>query len=257
MGVSSVMPVRTRNRLWVFGAESVKRSLEVVVGVGVAGTLVLTAMVGADEGRASSSAGGASRVIDRTFLCTNAAQAGWRGISAGATSGFRDAGTWKWIGSAGMANSGITVTRLRSGGTADTHWGVGVAAGAGRIARDPSVPRTEPRLIIWSRWAKACTPASPKRVPLVGQGLSGGIAGYFGDRFKCTVPRRVYVRVRAVFAEPATLRLDRASGQLVAAGDVKDGLFAARSESGRPLVFAAVSGKGKARIFTAPACFPD
>lgn len=227
------------------------------LGVGIAAAaLALATTVGADDGKGSTSQT-ASRVIDRAFLCTNATRAGARTIGVSAKSGFRDSGMWKWVASIGIGNRGTTLTKLPSGGNTDTNWGVGVVAGAGRIARDPSVPYAEPRLTIWSRWSRACSPASPRRVPLVARGLSGGVAGHFGDRFTCAVPRRILVRVQAAFVTSTTLRLDRASRFLVARGSVRGGFVAARTESGRPLAFAAVSDSARARIFTAPGCLPD
>jgi hypothetical protein len=100
-----------------------------------------------------------------------------------------------------------------------------------------------------------CTGAST-RVPLVTQGLRGRPASSGELEYKCEAPRRVLVRVRAVFHVPMKLESDRTFGypMLRALGEVKEAQLAVRSPSGRALGFASLAD-GKARLFTAPSCF--
>jgi hypothetical protein len=109
---------------------------------------------------------------------------------------------------------------------------------------------------IWSKWARACKPAPNRLVPLSARGLSGGAASYFGDRYACPAPRRAYIRVRAIFRTPMSLRLDR---RLMLKTDVpvRQASFVVRTESGKPFAYASVNEAGKARLFTSPACVAE
>jgi hypothetical protein len=224
-------------------------TLAALGGQGAGGTLVSPA---------------ASHIFDRTYLCTNAPDK-WRMrvIGVGATAGFQDAGRWLQLARASITNTGTTPTKLGANelgfrGTAYTHWSFALAAGPGPAQRDANSPREEPGLRIWSKWAKACAYSPKRRVPLTFRGLDGGGADYFGDRLECRrAPRRVFVRVRAVFARaPTPLRLEHVSGYLQATGPLAEAVFAVRTQSGKPLAFARVSASGKARMFTAPSCVP-
>jgi hypothetical protein len=229
--------------------------------------LTLVSVDATRAGVASPSVAAATRVIDRAFLCTNSrSRTGVREIRVGATSGFREAEGWKWLASAGIANEGMTPTKLGSdenGLTVYTHWGFGFSAGAGPLANDPTLPQPKRFFYIWAKWAKACKPAAKRRVPLSARGLSGGVAedetdpDADADQFECAAPQSVLVRLRGVFHRPTSLRLDRASRQLTTAEPVREASFAARTVSGKPLVFASASKSGKARIFTAPTCVTD
>jgi hypothetical protein len=102
-----------------------------------------------------------------------------------------------------------------------------------------------------------CT-AATARVPLVSKGLRGGPATSAEERFKCETPRRVLVRIRAVFQVPMKLEPDRTFGysMLRALGEVKEAQLAVRTQSGRSLAFASLAG-GKARLLMAPSCVED
>jgi hypothetical protein len=99
-----------------------------------------------------------------------------------------------------------------------------------------------------------CTAANT-RVPLVSQGLRGRPASSGELEYKCEAPRRVLVRIRALFHVPMKLESDRTFGypMLRALGEVKEAQLAVRSQSGRALAFASVAD-GKARLHTAPSC---
>lgn len=105
----------------------------------------------------------------------------------------------------------------------------------------------------------ACRP-STARVLLSARGLSGGIASPFVDNFDCWMPRRVLIRVRAVFRSPVTLRSGTPWGFPLrfARGEVTEGSLAIRTQAGKRLAFVTVSDSGRARVFTAAEdCFPD
>jgi hypothetical protein len=222
----------------------------------ISGVALLVATALAASGTSAPASPSASRIIDRTFLCANASQFGVRKIAVGDVAGFRDAGKWTQLASAGIGNSGEQVTNLPRG-TTNANWGVGVAAGAGPIDNDPNRPKAEAHLIIWSKMARLCKAVPGSRVPLSAHGLTGGAAGPLGDDFTCPAARRAYVRVRAVFRSPVTLQLDRSTGYLKARGPMREAYVAARTESGKPLAFASVFESGKARLFTARGCATD
>ena len=92
------------------------------------------------------------------------------------------------------------------------------------------------------------------RVPLSPTGLRGGAAGQLGRILDCVAPRRILVRVRARLAS-GTLR--RSRGFLRTQATVTEAALAARTTSGRPLVYATVATSGSARLFTAAGCVPE
>jgi hypothetical protein len=228
-------------------------ALSLAVGLG----LILASVGGTTAGVASQSSPAASRIIDRAYLCTNAVRAGVRQVDVFARSGVRDSDGWKWLAFIEIRNQGPTVTRIPAGATSNVRWGYTIAAGTGPSStREPLSGWGDPAVSIWSKSPKACVRAPKRRVPLSSAGLSGGEAGQFEEAFECAGVRRVLVRVRAVLAAPTRFRLDRRFLYLRAKAPVEKGWLAARTVSGKPLVFASVNGSGKARIFT-DSCFPD
>jgi hypothetical protein len=218
------------------------------------------------------SSAGASRVIDRAYLCTNAVRAGGlREISVWGRTGFQDSGSWKWLAEASIGNNGRTPTLVGPDArgrrvTVYTHWHFGSSAGAGPLADDPTHERF---FWIWSKWARACK-SSPKRlVPLSGRGLSGGEAGQSGDDYTCPAPRRVLVRARGVFSSPTYhgrpapdpppvgLRLDRRTLMLDTDVPLQQVSYAVRTQAGKPLAFVSANDSGKARLFAADSCIPE
>jgi hypothetical protein len=77
-----------------------------------------------------------------------------------------------------------------------------------------------------------------------------------GVEFRCFAPRRVLVRVRAVFRTPT--RLVRGfGGARVTGAAVREASVSVRTESGKPMVFASINEAGQARLGTSGDCFPD
>jgi hypothetical protein len=210
-------------------------------------------------GVASRPAQQGMRVIDRTFQCTTALYRGGRTLRVNVTTGFRHQGRWRWLAAATIENPNERPTRLpaRPDGfrpVAFTEWSLGIAAGTGPWTTDPALPKQDPRVAIWSKWADACKPAPRSRVPLTRRGLEGGTADYFGDFYICAAPRRVFARVRAVFDSPTSFRMDHATATVRAPGAVRVASLAVRTASGKPLIFASVDAAGTAKAFTARTC---
>jgi hypothetical protein len=97
-------------------------------------------------------------------------------------------------------------------------------------------------------------------VPLTTSGLEGSLASPFDDRWDCTVPRRLLLRVRAVFRGRApALRRGEPWGFpiLFAHRPVREGGLAVRTPSGKTVALVRLLSSGKVRVLTSSSCFPD
>lgn len=169
-----------------------------------------------------------ARVIDRTLLCSTGMQGGLRMVSIAASS----------------ARGPDRITQGPS---------LSVSSGFARSPGFASASTTSVTL-----YPDRCT-GSGALVSLKAGNLRGAVPpGPFGTSFDCEAPRRVYLRFRAVFFEPATLATTRELGyQTISAhGQVSEAAIAIRAPSGRPLVFATMAGS-KARLFTGRTCIED
>lgn len=92
--------------------------------------------------------------------------------------------------------------------------------------------------------------ATQARVSLSGAGLRP-IDTKLGATYRCEVPAKVRIRLRAVFTRPVTLLGQR--GQLIARGTVSTASLAVRTATGRPVFFgSAENSTGKAAALVAP-----
>jgi hypothetical protein len=91
------------------------------------------------------------------------------------------------------------------------------------------------------------------RIPLSSAGLTGGQAGQLGEIFDCGVPRRVLVRVRAVFSSPTTLKGHDAF--LLTTTPAQEARFAVRTQMGKPLAYVTVAASGRSTLHTGKGCF--
>jgi hypothetical protein len=178
------------------------------------------------SGVASGSSGLGTRVIDRTLLCSTALQGGIRLVTIGAAN-------------ANATGPGQPPLLSVSSGFAQPP-GFVYASTASLTLYPDRCKQTRVPVRLQAGKLRAATP-----------GLS---ARYFD----CETPPRVFLRIRAVFREPATLESNRDPGYqtLSAQGDVSEAAVAVRTPSGKPLAFAAISGP-KARLFTARSCVED
>jgi hypothetical protein len=167
------------------------------------------------------------RIIDRTFLCTTAMQGGIRMVS-------------------------ITASTARGPDLIQEGPSFGVSSGFAKPPGLMSASKTS-----FTLYPDRCT-GSGAIVSLEAEKLRAAPPGPFGRSFDCEAPRRVYLRLRAVFFEPATLVDNRESGyrMLLAEGQIAEAAVAVRTLTGRQLLFAGFSG-GKARLFTARSCIED
>jgi hypothetical protein len=182
------------------------------------------------------------RVIDRTVVCTPGVGLGARHITVSARSGFRKSNTFEWLAQAVIDTPGRPVPRK------DEYRPTLAAVTSGW---PPKPPLTADGM---GYSAKLCNPTRAF-VPFSRRGLAGGVASQFGDELKCFPPRTVVVRIRASFSSPTTLKLIGKKKEIYSAiGRIEKGEIAARTPTGKPLVYAHVSESGTARLFTGRGC---
>jgi hypothetical protein len=172
-------------------------------------------------------AGSGTRVIDRTLLCTTAMQGGL------------------WM---------VSIAASSASGPDLIEQGPSLSVSSG-FARPPGLASASSTSFTF--YPDRCR-GSGALVSLKAGKLRGAAPGPFGRSFDCEAPRRVYLRLRAVFFEPAPLETSRDAGYrtLFAQGRVAEAAVAVRTPSGRPLVFASMNGPN-ARLFTARSCVED
>jgi hypothetical protein len=168
-----------------------------------------------------------TRVIDRTLLCNTGMQGGLRMVSIAASS-------------------------ARGPDLIEDGPSFSVSSG---FARPPGFASASTTSI--TLYPDRCT-GSGALVSLKPGKLRRAAPGPFGRSFDCEAPRRVYVRMRTVFFEPAALDTNRDSGYrtLFAQGRVAEAAIAVRTPSGQPLVLATMFGS-TARLFTGRTCLED
>jgi hypothetical protein len=188
---------------------------------------VIAAVVQGTAGLASYSGQVASRIVDRTVVCQMP------------RIGYPD-------GPRFMTVSALIERPALMGASNGPNFEVRVSVSTGPAAHDTtgSVAVNE----------RDCIDTS-LRVPLSARGLRGGPASRLGGTFKCGVPTRVLMRVRAEFRRPTTWGRDPQTSFLTRArGRIATAYLAVASLRDRkPLAYAEVNGAtGKARIFTTP-----
>ena len=105
---------------------------------------------------------------------------------------------------------------------------------------------------------KLCVP-SRGAVTLTTKGMRGGRVPPLGVEATCETPRRVLMRVRAVFTRSPRVSTSRQFGfpQLTAFGSVGEAAIAIATPAGNPIAYVAVTGTEKARLFTVRTCKED
>ena len=187
---------------------------------------------------AGAGAPAASRVVDRTFVCTTDLQAGVRKLYVAAQTGFRETpARWKWLPSAIVTTDGVE--GRGSGSTAIA----GISAGT----RDELGPAR-----IWIGTGRC--KASQAQVPLAPGGLHTRSADVLGDDYACVAPARVLLRVRVVFTRATKLRLHGGYGQLRAQAAVDSAALAVRTLDGKPFAYATVARGGGTRLWSVRGC---
>jgi hypothetical protein len=178
-------------------------------------------------------AGTAARVVDRTFLC-----------AAGEVGG----GLWGLTAATSPPKTGGQDPRTRLPGFA-AHVRRNVAGGyLATVATE--------------RWpngiavARADCRQTAGRIGLTRRGLDGGRFSPFYEEYDCDTPRRVLMRVRAVFRGRSALA--PRGDYLAASGNVQTASIAVAAYPKRkPVVFASVSPKGGRMFLASSRCVKD
>jgi hypothetical protein len=187
----------------------------------------------------------ASRTIDRTLACSV------RGVGSPDTVRYLDVYASP---RAGKEDPAVRATTAPGGaaapGAPPPADSIGAGLHTGRFAGRPG----------GSAWLNmsSCSPTR-SRVAFSTKGLRGGQVARFGESYRCDVPARVLIRIRAVFTRSVTLRPERGAPYfLSASGSIVRGALAVTSANGNPIVYASVDDtSGKTQVFTSAArCFP-
>lgn len=198
---------------------------------------VAAALAGAYSVPSGVGAQSASRIVDRTIVCT------MLGVGSPDTVRFmtayatpfqpaNEAAPLLGVGnSAGSTGSGVGVlVRTRPDGGSPT----------GAV----SLPRTK---------GTRCL-ETELRVPLSTRGLESGLTEPFGASYRCEVPKKVLIRVRAIFERPISFSVEpRSRNQAIAKGRVAAATVVVSTVRGRkPILLGSVNdATGRARMFVA------
>lgn len=204
----------------------------------------------------------AASVFDRTVACQTQPSGGVHEIETRAHDGVREMGSSRWlklpfavVASGGMqssehlldGNSLVWVTSGRPVSTTTIDYNFdanyGWPSGVHPLATGTFGLST-----------RNCRTTSAK-IPLNHAGLRGGSPGQLGTSVDCMTPRRVLLRVRAVFA--SSPKLNRRGGYLRTTETLTSAAFAVRTEKGKPVVYAETFKSGMTKLFTARACEED
>jgi hypothetical protein len=193
---------------------------------------------------ASAGMGGesVSRIIDRTIVCRMIGQ------------GFPDA--VRFIGASARPYDAANDVSPSAGlGNTAGHGGSSVGAGMVTGPRGAGMSRTATGEVSLTRTTGTRCAATKLRVPLSRAGLKGGLTSQTGDYYRCDVPAKVLIRVRAVFKRPTVFRVDPRSPEMEQArGDIAVGSIAVATFPRRKsiLLLSVHDATGQARIFFAP-----
>jgi hypothetical protein len=203
----------------------------------------------------TSARSAASRIIDRTFVCTPAFVGGVHKVETRAhRRAARQGSGWIRPAFADVSTgiSGASATAIEN----ELAW-----VTAGKPAPDATVVEAPAGFRFPFRtWGtigvnrEHCRP-SRKPVAFGRSGLQGGGVGVVEQAWDCFAARRVLVRLRAVMTKPADLR--RYVGFTRTTLPVTAASLAVQTQSGKRLLFAQVLESGRSLLYTSPACFPD
>jgi hypothetical protein len=183
----------------------------------------------------------ASRVIDRTLRCTTGIQAGVRELLVDTQSGLRSdtkPATWKSLPNVELHTPGTDrgpqqsiLAAISAGGPLESSSaGGGLSIGPGRC-----------------KTIRA-------RVPLAAANLERQVVRGYPQHWVCIVPRWILLHVHGAFRAPTSLQANPFGYLSTLGATARSGSLAVRTETGRPLLFAAVNESGAARLFAANSC---
>jgi hypothetical protein len=210
--------------------------------------LALATVVFACAGGAQAKIAGSIAVIDATFSCASVLGGGEYALRSHAHAGARLDGSWARLPYAGLR------TGVFSGATGNLLAWVTAGDPIATTTIDQDFNTFDVRTFGTIGVRRELCRSSKASVPLTPAGLRGGSAPPLGTEYRCAVPRRVLLHVRAVLRAPASLRGTEFLSSHV---PIREARIAVRTLAGQPLSYAEVRESGKATLFTARRCVPD
>jgi hypothetical protein len=194
------------------------------------GAVAIAALI---AGSAAKSAQSASRIVDLALVCKTVG------------TGYPDPVRSMDVGASPRLGSNAPTIHVSNG---PPPGGIQVNLWTGPYYGKPSG-------LLFATRSRCVTTTS--RAPFAIRGLRGGQT-VLGNRYKCDVPARVLIRVRAVFKRPVTL--GRTREEFLGRGDMTTAdLAVATASDRRPIVYASThDASGKTSIFVARSdCVPN
>ena len=180
-----------------------------------------------------------ARIIDRTLVCR------MTGI------GYPDTLRYMTVSARPYEATTNTSPQISAANGSQGVPGAGVYMRTGPAGRENETPTGE---VSMTRTQTGRCANTRLRISLSSRGLKGGPTGPDRKWYRCDVPAKVLVRVRAVFTQPTFFTVDqRFRDTENAKGNIKTGYIAVTTLRGRrPIAFTSVhDASGKARIFVA------
>jgi hypothetical protein len=201
----------------------------------VAGAVTIAALWAA-----SAVSGAPSRIVDRTLVCR------MTGI------GYPDSLRYMTVSATPYEVTTNTSPSMGASNGSFGYPGAGVGVRTGPAGRENETPTGA---LGMTRTQTGRCANTRLRMPLSSRGLEGGPTGPDRKWYRCDVPAKVVIRVRAVFKRPTFFRINpRFPDSEEAKGDMTTAYLVVTTLRGRkPIAFMSVHhATGKARIFVAP-----
>jgi hypothetical protein len=181
----------------------------------------------------------ASRIIDRTLVCRMS------GI------GYPDTVRFMGVGARQYQVVPERSWSIHAGNGSPAVPGAGAYVRTGSAGRGSQTPSGEVSL---TRPESGRCARTRLRIPLSSRGLKTAPHERFDIGYRCDVPARVVIRVRAVFERPTVFSVSpRDTDVEEAKGDITSGYIAVTTLLRRkPIAFASVRGAREARIYVSP-----
>jgi hypothetical protein len=181
----------------------------------------------------------ASRIIDRTLVCRMS------GI------GYPDTVRFMGVGARQYEPAPESSWSIHAANGSPAVPGAGAYVRTGSAGRESQIPTGQVSL---TRPASGRCARTRLHIPLSSRGLKAAPRERFDIGYRCDVPAKVVIRVRAMFARPAVFAVDPRDRDVEEAkGDITTGYIAVRTLRGhRPIAFASVRAAAEARVYVAP-----
>src|SRR5918999_3301606 len=180
-----------------------------------------------------------SRIVDRTLVCRMS------GI------GYPDTVRFMGVGARQYQAEPERSWSIHAGNGSPAVPGAGAYVRTGSAGAGSQTPTGEVSL---TRTASGRCARTRLRIPLSSRGLKAAPSERFDIGYRCDVPAKVVIRVRAVFERPTVFTVNpRYTDLEEAKGNITTGYIAVTTVLGRrPIAFASVRGAQEARVYVSP-----